>query len=222
MLLVTIYNCNEVILMIKNNIIFQLNKKSGVVYAYEDRPYWDPEKKQSRSKRKLIGKVDPVTGNIVATRGRKTKEAGNQTKETPVQKADSKEVPAYPIDVAAIIGKVLIFLRLFMCETLAERVLGRVVIVVGVANSRISELIGLCDKSVHSLKTNLENGEVDNLFKIASGGRKRKLAEVEEAIIEEINNGSYHSHQQIADMIYEKHGIKVSLPVISRLLKKTA
>ena len=44
---------------------------------------------------------------------------------------------------------------------------------------------------------------------------------MEPAIIEEINSNNYHSHQQIADMVLEKYGIKVSLPVISRLLKKT-
>jgi transposase len=59
------------------------------------------------------------------------------------------------------------------------------------------------------------------LFHVGGGGRKRKLVDVEDAIIEEINNNHYHSHQQIADMIRERYGIKVSLPVISRLLKKT-
>ena len=39
-------------------------------------------------------------------------------------------------------------------------------------------------------------------------------------LIEELSNNNYHSHQQIADMIQEKYGIKVSLPAIGRLLKK--
>lgn len=49
-------------------IIYQTNKKTGITYAYENEAYWDKEKKQSRSKRKLIGKVDPDTGKIVPTR----------------------------------------------------------------------------------------------------------------------------------------------------------
>ncbi len=49
-------------------IIFQKNKRTGITYAYENKPYWDKEKKQSRAKRKLIGKVDPETGEIVPTR----------------------------------------------------------------------------------------------------------------------------------------------------------
>jgi len=49
-------------------IVYQTNKKTGITYAYENEAYWDKEKQQSRSKRKLIGKVDPVTGEIVSTR----------------------------------------------------------------------------------------------------------------------------------------------------------
>jgi len=64
-------------------------------------------------------------------------------------------------------------------------------------------------------------GEIDNLFKVGGGGRKRKLENVEETIIAEIEKNDYHSHQQIADMIQEKHGIKVSLKSVERLLKKT-
>lgn len=44
------------------------NKKSGITYVYESESYWDKEKKQPRNKRKLIGKIDPETGEIVPTR----------------------------------------------------------------------------------------------------------------------------------------------------------
>jgi transposase len=49
-------------------LIYQTNKKTGIRYAYENTPYWDKEKKQSRAKRKLVGKVDPETGEVVPTR----------------------------------------------------------------------------------------------------------------------------------------------------------
>ena len=42
-----------------------LNKTTGVTYAYESTSYWDKEKQQSRAKRKCIGKLDPITGEIV-------------------------------------------------------------------------------------------------------------------------------------------------------------
>lgn len=49
-------------------IVYQTNKKTGITYAYNNEPYWDKEKQQSRAKRSLLGKVDPNTGDIVPTR----------------------------------------------------------------------------------------------------------------------------------------------------------
>ena len=54
-------------------IIKQHDKRSGITYAYESHSYWDPEKKMTRAKRKLIGRVDPETGEIVPTDGRNRK-----------------------------------------------------------------------------------------------------------------------------------------------------
>jgi hypothetical protein len=39
-------------------IIHQRDKRSGITYAYESVSHWDREKKQSRAKRTLIGRVD--------------------------------------------------------------------------------------------------------------------------------------------------------------------
>ena len=48
------------------------NKARNITYVYESISYWDKELKQPRSHRKLIGRIDPVTGDIVPTgkRGR--------------------------------------------------------------------------------------------------------------------------------------------------------
>lgn len=51
-------------------IIYQHDKRSGITYAYESISFWDKEKKQSRAKRTLIGRVDSVSGEIVPTDGR--------------------------------------------------------------------------------------------------------------------------------------------------------
>lgn len=40
------------------------NKARNVTYVYESVSYWDKELKQPRSHRKLIGRIDPVTGNV--------------------------------------------------------------------------------------------------------------------------------------------------------------
>ena len=50
-------------------IIHQKDKRSGITYAYESVSYWDKEKKQSRARRKLIGRVMD-DGKIVPTDGR--------------------------------------------------------------------------------------------------------------------------------------------------------
>ena len=50
------------------SIVYQTDKKTGIKYAYESTSYWDKEKKQPRSKRKYIGKVDPETGEIIPCR----------------------------------------------------------------------------------------------------------------------------------------------------------
>ena len=47
------------------------NKARNVTYVYESISYWDKEKKQPRSRRKLIGRIDPATGDVVPT-GRRT------------------------------------------------------------------------------------------------------------------------------------------------------
>ena len=54
-------------------VIHQKDKRSGITYAYESISYWDKEKRQSRAKRTLIGRVDPDSGKIVPTDGRMKK-----------------------------------------------------------------------------------------------------------------------------------------------------
>lgn len=53
-----------------SSIVYQIDKKTGTKYAFESISYWDKDKKQPRSKRKYLGKVDPETGNIIPSRGR--------------------------------------------------------------------------------------------------------------------------------------------------------
>lgn len=60
-------------------IIHQLDKRSGITYAYESISYWDKEKKQSRAKRKLIGRVNDK-GEVVPTDGRGRKDKKIESK----------------------------------------------------------------------------------------------------------------------------------------------
>ena len=64
-------------------IIYQTDKRSGITYAYQSVSNWDKEKKQSRARRTLIGRVDNETGEIVPTDGRNRK---TQDGTTPVKR----------------------------------------------------------------------------------------------------------------------------------------
>ena len=67
------------------SIVKMHNKKAGVTYVYESTSYWDKEKQQPRNKRKLIGKIDPETGEIVPTGkpGRKSASAAKPAEAAP-------------------------------------------------------------------------------------------------------------------------------------------
>ena len=54
-------------------IVKQTNKKTGLTYAYESRSFRDPVTHKPKSKRRLIGRVDDVTGEIIPTRTRRSK-----------------------------------------------------------------------------------------------------------------------------------------------------
>lgn len=70
------------------------NKQNGVTYVYEVyENYWNKEKKRPESKRRLIGKIDPETGEIVPT-SRAKKRADKQedgTQDYKVQYEETKE-----------------------------------------------------------------------------------------------------------------------------------
>ncbi len=60
---------------------FRVEQKVGNnIYVYEATSYWDKEKKQSRQKRKFIGKKDKITGKLITTE--------NKGKSRPVKSVD--------------------------------------------------------------------------------------------------------------------------------------
>lgn len=69
-------------------LVKQYHKDTDTTYVYESDSYWDSEKGQSRSRRKLIGKLDPETGEIIPTarRGRKKKGEESSAEYTALKK----------------------------------------------------------------------------------------------------------------------------------------
>ncbi len=67
------------------SIVKNKDKRTGITYVYESESYWDKEKKQPRARRKLIGKLDEATGEIIPTdgRGRRRKDCSPDAGTTP-------------------------------------------------------------------------------------------------------------------------------------------
>lgn len=140
-----------------------------------------------------------------------TKRKGNILEITPTEEAMS------------LLRQVIEFLQVFMPITLAKRLEAIILLAIGIPVRNAVELTGLCERSMWSLKKDMQGRTVSELLVIKSGsGRKGKAAGLEEQIIAEVESNNYHTHQQIADMAEEKFHVSISRTSIGRLLKKTA
>ena len=74
------------------SIVYQIDKKTGAKYAFESVSYWDKDKKQPRSKRRYLGKVDPETGEIIPSRGRSVHSEEKAPREEETLAALHKEI----------------------------------------------------------------------------------------------------------------------------------
>lgn len=114
------------------------------------------------------------------------------------------------------------FLQIFLTETLAKRIMGIILITVGIKDDKVATAAGLSERSVWAIRKALVSGKIDSLFEVGSGsGRPRKAKDIESAIVEELEKNNYHTRQQIADMVLEKFGVVMSVSTVGRLLKKT-
>jgi len=52
-----------------SRLVYHRKKETGFTYVYEVvEEYWDKEKKQMRSKQRCIGKLDPLTGELIPSK----------------------------------------------------------------------------------------------------------------------------------------------------------
>jgi len=54
-----------------STIVKHYDKKTGKIRVYESTPHYDPISKQSRPKRKYLGTLDPETGELIPSSGRR-------------------------------------------------------------------------------------------------------------------------------------------------------
>jgi transposase len=132
--------------------------------------------------------------------------------------------PGKPLpESGMIIGIAYEFLRMFMPKTLCKRLVSVVLIAAGLSNFRIAELTGISDSSINRFKKALYAGNGESIFAVRhGGGRPGKAKGFEREIVEELEKNNYHTRQQIAQMIYEKFGVTMSVSAVGKLLKKTA
>ena len=97
------------------------NKQNDTTYVYEViENYWDKEKKQPRSKRKLIGKIDPVTGEIVPTKSRAKSQISDDVDYKKLCRSLKKEIEQKDIRISELESMVKKYLseeRNFLQET---------------------------------------------------------------------------------------------------------
>lgn len=74
--------------------IVKYKNQSGVTYAYESTAQWDPDKKQSRPVRKYLGRVDPETGEIIQTKGKRGRPKKEGTAKPEAVSGDSADYEA--------------------------------------------------------------------------------------------------------------------------------
>lgn len=79
--------------------IVKYTAKDGTQYAYSSESRWDPELKNNRPVRKYLGKVNPVTGEIIPSSGQRGRKKGSTNK--PKEGAAPQEGQKKPQETSA-------------------------------------------------------------------------------------------------------------------------
>ena len=72
-------------------IVKHVDKKSGTTRVYESTSHYDPVTKQSRPKRKYLGTLDPETGELIPSSGRKGRTPSRKNVPTSQKAAAGKD-----------------------------------------------------------------------------------------------------------------------------------
>ena len=133
-----------------------------------------------------------------------------------------KIVYSYTGEFDAWVPATMEFLGTLMPPTLSRRAAAMLLLVAGMGNEEIVSLTGMCIRSVRALRKTMEEQEpTSELFAIKPGsGRKRKTDGIEEQVWAELDSGKYRTHKEVAVMLEEKFGIKASVNLAARLVKR--
>lgn len=78
--------------------IVKYTHKDGSQYAYSSLAQWDPVRKQNRPIRKYLGKINPITGEIIPSSGKRGRPIGSKTNRSRRPK-DEVKPGELPLDV---------------------------------------------------------------------------------------------------------------------------
>ena len=73
-------------------IVQHYDKKTGKTRVYESTPHYDPVTKQSRPKRKYLGTLDPETGELIPSSGRRGRTSSSKNVTTTEEGAASAKI----------------------------------------------------------------------------------------------------------------------------------
>lgn len=122
---------------------------------------------------------------------------------------------------AGILKQAVEFLKIFLPETLAKRLVAIILLAIGVPVKTAVGLTGLSERSLWTLHKQLSVMDVSEIMIFHyGGGRPAKVSGLEKQILAEIEANNYHTRQEIADMVLEKFHVKMSRTSVGRLLKK--
>ena len=133
-----------------------------------------------------------------------------------------KIIYSYTGEFDAWVPATMEFLGTLMPPTLSKRAAAMLLLVAGMGNEEIVALTGMCIRSVRALRKIMEEQEpTSELFAIKPGsGRKRKTEGIEEQVWAELDSGKYRTHKEVAEMLEEKFGIKASVNLAARVVKR--
>ena len=75
-----------------STIVRHYDKKTGKTRVYESTPHYDPVSKQSRPKRKYLGTLDPETGELIPSSGRRGRRPSSKNTTSNKQFSESTKI----------------------------------------------------------------------------------------------------------------------------------
>ena len=163
----------------KAKLIYLHNKKHDITYVYENQSYWCKIKKQPRSIRKLIGKIDKVTNTIVPTRTKKgniphTEQQAQDNILPPLTTKRKFYGATYLLD--AIGGKLGIIEDLEYCfPTMYKQILSIAYYLILEDSSSMSRFERWSDTHHHPYGKNIPSQRISELFASVSEDAKTKF-----------------------------------------------